>query len=76
MTNLISMEDNRALEDKIERVLKTKNFIVFYTLEDKDHKTGLIQGTMSLTDISLYSTILQYMATAGVSQMYDDDIEE
>lgn len=77
MSELISMDDNRALEDKLARLLKTNNFMVFYTLENEGepHKTGLVQGVMSLSDISLYSNILQYMATAGVSQMYDGDIE-
>jgi hypothetical protein len=77
MSELISMEDNRALEDKLAILLKTKNFMVFYTLEEEGepHQTGLVQGVMSLSDISLYNNILNYMASSGVASMYDGDID-
>lgn len=70
---VLSLDQNKPLEKKIEDALGTKDFVVLYT---KDNTTGLIQGNMSLGSISIYKSLLDYMVNSAVYDLYEYDSTE
>lgn len=75
MSKIISILENKPLEDQIKSILKTGNFVVLYT--DKDGSTIPIQGDINMNDLALYKAILDYMAITSMemafSGVYDEE---
>lgn len=70
---VLSLEQNKPLEKKLEELLGTDDFVVFYTKESEEtNSTGLVQGQMSLGSISIYKSILDYMVNAAVYDLYEE----